>query len=114
VPKGAIVFPSVYKSSFQGFTEAQAFDPDRFFSEARREDEAFKRNFLAFGAGAHKCIGQRYALNHLALLLALFVSVVDFKRHTTHGCDEPVYMPTIVHKDDCAVFLHQRCSSFSF
>ncbi|KAM3263002.1 hypothetical protein ACQJBY_053257 [Aegilops geniculata] len=114
VPKGAIVFPSVYESSFQGFTEAEAFDPDRFFSEARREDEAFKRNFLAFGAGAHQCIGQRYALNHLALFLALFVSVVDFKRHTTHGCDEPVYMPTIVPKDDCTVYLHQRCSSFSF
>ncbi|GJN38081.1 hypothetical protein PR202_gb27091 [Eleusine coracana subsp. coracana] len=110
VPKGAIVFPSVYESSFQGFPDAEAFDPDRFFSESRREDVAFKRNFLAFGAGAHQCVGQRYALNHLVLFMALFVSVMDFKRHNTEGCDDPVYMPTIVPKDGCAVYLSQRCA----
>jgi len=112
VPKGAIVFPSVYESSFQGFPAAEAFDPERFFSEARREDEVYKRNFLAFGAGAHQCIGQRYALNHLALFMALFVSVVDFKRDRTEGCDEPAYMPAVMPRDGCAVYLQQRCSSF--
>jgi len=112
VPKGAIVFPSVYESSFQGFPEPDAFDPERFFSEARREDVAFKRNFLAFGAGAHQCLGQRYALNHLVLFLALFVSVADFRRDRTDGCDEPVYMPTIVPKDGCSVYLKQRCAKF--
>ncbi|XP_047057543.1 cytochrome P450 710A2-like [Lolium rigidum] len=112
VPKGAIVFPSVYESSFQGFPAPDAFDPDRFFSDARREDVAYKRNFLAFGAGAHQCVGQRYALNHLVLFLALFVSVADFKRDTTDGCDDPVYMPTIVPRDGCSVYLNQRCASF--
>ncbi|XP_037431847.1 cytochrome P450 710A1-like [Triticum dicoccoides] len=112
VPKGAIVFPSVYESSFQGFTAADEFDPDRFFSEERREDVVCKRNFLAFGAGAHQCMGQRYALNHLALFMALFVSVVDFKRDRTEGCDELVYAPAIMPRDGCAVYLQQRCSSF--
>ncbi|KAL6838653.1 hypothetical protein ACP4OV_031367 [Aristida adscensionis] len=112
VPKGAIVFPSVYESSFQGFPEAGEFDPERFFSEARREDVAFKRNFLAFGAGPHQCVGQRYALNHLVLFMALFASVVDFRRHRTDGCDDPVYMPTIVPKDGCALYLTQRCAKF--
>ncbi|OEL38031.1 Cytochrome P450 710A11 [Dichanthelium oligosanthes] len=112
VPKGAIVFPSVYESSFQGFPEAEAFDPERFFCESRREDVAFKRNFLAFGAGPHQCLGQRYALNHLVLFMALFVSVVEFRRERTPGCDDPVYMPTIVPKDGCAVYLKQRCAKF--
>ncbi|KAF8714315.1 hypothetical protein HU200_027779 [Digitaria exilis] len=112
VPKGAIVFPSVYESSFQGFPDAEAFDPERFFSESRREDVAFKRNFLAFGAGPHACVGQRYALNHLVLFMALFVSVVDFRRERTPGCDDPVYMPTIVPKDGCTVYLKQRCAEF--
>jgi cytochrome P450 family 710 subfamily A protein len=110
VPKGAIVFPSLYESSFQGFRDPAAFDPDRFFSEERREDVAFRRNFLAFGAGAHQCVGQRYALNHLVLFIALFASLVDFRRHATEGCDDLVYIPTIAPRDDCAVYLKQRCA----
>uniref|UniRef100_A0A0D3EL08 C-22 sterol desaturase n=1 Tax=Oryza barthii TaxID=65489 RepID=A0A0D3EL08_9ORYZ len=112
IPKGTIVFPSVYESSFQGFPEPDTFDPERFFSEARREDVVYKRNFLAFGAGPHQCVGQRYALNHLVLFMALFVSVVDFRRDRTEGCDEPVYMPTIVPRDSCTVYLKQRCAKF--
>ncbi|GJN06413.1 hypothetical protein PR202_ga24142 [Eleusine coracana subsp. coracana] len=113
VPKGATVFPSLLESSFQGFRDADAFDPDRFFLESRREEAvACKRNFLAFGAGAHQCVGQRYALNHLVLFMALFVSVMEFRRYKTEGCDEMVYIPTIAPKDGCAVYLSQRCAKF--
>ncbi|RLN30190.1 hypothetical protein C2845_PM05G08500 [Panicum miliaceum] len=85
VPRGATVFPSLYESSLQGFRDPAAFDPERFFSEDRREDVAFRRNFVAFGAGVHQCVGQRYALNHPVLFMALFVSLVDFRRHATEG-----------------------------
>ncbi|XP_072966109.1 cytochrome P450 710A11-like [Typha angustifolia] len=112
IPKGTIVFPSVYESSFQGFTEPDRFDPDRF-SEQRQEDRLFKRNFLAFGSGAHQCVGQRYAINHLVLFIALFVSLIDFKRHLTDGCDEITYVPTIVPKDDCQVYLSPRSTCLS-
>ncbi|XP_057433025.1 cytochrome P450 710A1-like [Lotus japonicus] len=108
IPKGAIVFPSAFESSFQGFTESDQIDPDRF-SEERKEDQIFKRNFLAFGTGPHQCVGQRYALNHLVLFIAMFVSLIDFKRDRTNGCDEFIYVPTISPKDDCTVFLCKRC-----
>ncbi|CAL1403167.1 unnamed protein product [Linum trigynum] len=111
VPKGTIVFPSVYDSSFQGFTEAERFDPDRF-SEGRAEDQLYKRNFLAFGAGAHQCVGQRYALNHLVLFIAMFCTLLDFKRHRTDGCDEIVYNPTICPKDGCMVTMSRRCARY--
>lgn len=111
VPKGTIVFPSVFESSFQGFTEPDRFDPDRF-SEERREDQIHKRNFLAFGAGAHQCVGQRYALNHLMLFIAMFVMLIDFRRDWTDGCDDITYVPTICPKDDCRVFLSMRCARF--
>ncbi|GMI70041.1 cytochrome P450, family 710, subfamily A, polypeptide 1 [Hibiscus trionum] len=111
IPKGTIVFPSVYESSFQGFSEADRFDPDRF-SEDRKEDVIFKRNFLAFGAGPHQCVGQRYALNHLVLFIAMFVTMLDFKRHRTHDCDEITYCPTICPKDGCSVSLSWRCPRY--
>lgn len=111
VPKGTIVFPSVFESTFQGYPEPDRFDPDRF-SEDRQEDRIYKRNFLAFGAGSHQCVGQRYAVNHLVIFIALFVSLFDFRRQRTDGCDDIAYVPTIVPKDDCTVFLSQRCSNF--
>ncbi|MCL7036899.1 hypothetical protein MKW94_028556 [Papaver nudicaule] len=107
IPKGTMVFPSVFESSFQGFTEPERFDPDRF-SENRQEDQLYKRNYLVFGAGAHQCIGQRYAVNHLVLFIAIFTSVLDFKRVVTDGCDDLIYVPTISPKDDCLVHLSKR------
>ncbi|XP_059623116.1 cytochrome P450 710A1-like [Cornus florida] len=112
IPKGTIVFPSVFESSFQGFTEPDRFDPDRFM-EARQEDRVYKKNFLAFGAGAHQCVGQRYALNHLVLFIAVFTSLIDFKRHRMDGCDDIAYTPTICPKDDCRVFLSRRSAGYS-
>ncbi|XP_062096795.1 cytochrome P450 710A1-like [Humulus lupulus] len=111
IPKGTIVFPSTYESCFQGFTNADRFDPDRF-SEERQEDRVYKRNYLAFGAGPHQCVGQRYAMNHLVLFIAMFCTLLDFKRHRTDGCDEIVYVPTICPKDDCMVFLSRRCQRY--
>ncbi|KAK6268494.1 hypothetical protein QUC31_012654 [Theobroma cacao] len=111
IPKGTIVFPSVFESSFQGFTEADRFEPERF-SEERQEDVIFKRNYLAFGAGPHQCVGQRYALNHLVLFIAMFATLLDFKRHRTDGCDEIMYCPTICPKDGCKVFLSRRCARY--
>ncbi|KAI4298259.1 hypothetical protein L6164_031838 [Bauhinia variegata] len=112
IPKGTIVFPSTYESSFQGFTEPDRFDPDRF-SEERQEDQIFKRNFLAFGAGAHQCVGQRYAANHLVLFIAMFTTLIDFKRHRSEGCDEISYQPTICPKDDCMVYMSKRCARYA-
>ncbi|KAL1562586.1 sterol 22-desaturase [Salvia divinorum] len=109
VPKGTIVFPSVFDSSFQGFTEPDKFDPDRFM-ELRQEDRVYKKNYLAFGSGAHQCVGQRYAINHLMLFISVFTALIDFKRDRSDGCDEIAYVPTIVPRDDCRVFLSPRCS----
>ncbi|XP_076923198.1 cytochrome P450 710A11-like [Bidens hawaiensis] len=111
IPKGTIVFPSVYESSFQGFVEAERFDPDRFM-EHRQEDRVYKKNYLAFGAGAHQCVGQRYAINHLVLFIAMFTSLFDFKRERSDGCDEIAYVPTICPRDDCKVVVSLRCRRF--
>ncbi|KAI3919468.1 hypothetical protein MKW98_030179 [Papaver atlanticum] len=112
IPKGSIVFPSIFESSFQGFTDPECFDPDRF-SEDRQEDRLFQRNFLVFGAGPHQCVGQRYAVDHLVLFIVMFTSLLDFKRCRTDGCDDISYVPTTCPKDDCMVYLSRRCTRYS-
>uniref|UniRef100_A0A0D6R5R9 sterol 22-desaturase n=1 Tax=Araucaria cunninghamii TaxID=56994 RepID=A0A0D6R5R9_ARACU len=107
IPKGTIVFPSLFESSFQGFTDPHKFDPERF-SPCRQEDQVYKRNWLPFGAGPHQCVGQRYAVNHLMLFVALFSTSVDCTRCRTPDCDEIAYMPTIVPKDEFLVYLSRR------
>lgn len=109
IPKGTIVFPSLLESSFQGFTDAYAFDPDRF-SQERMEDQLYKRNWLLFGAGPHQCLGQRYAINQLKLFVILFSNLIDFKRARTPGCDDLLYTPTISPKDEGLVYLSARHS----
>ncbi|KAH1066230.1 hypothetical protein J1N35_031217 [Gossypium stocksii] len=104
--KGTILFLSVYDHPSK-----DRFEPERF-SDDRQEEVIFKRNYLAFGAGPHQCVGQRYALNHLVLFIAMFVTVLDFKRHRTDSCDEIMYCPTICPKDGCSVSLSRRCSRY--
>ncbi|MFS7889735.1 putative cytochrome P450 [Helianthus anomalus] len=107
IPKGAIVFPSVFESSFQGFVDPYRFDPDRFM-EDRQEDQVYKKNYLTFGVGAHQCVGQRYAINHLVLFIAMFTSLFDFKRYRSDGCDEIEYLPAIYPRDGCKVVVSLR------
>lgn len=107
IPEGTIVFPSVFESSFQGFTDPYTFDPDRF-SPQRLEDHVYKRNWLTFGAGSHQCLGQRYAINQLILFTAILTTMVEFTRSRTPDSDDIVYTPTIAPKDHCLLFLSER------
>lgn len=111
IPKGAIVFPSVFDSCFQGFPEPEKFVPDHFLEE-RQEDKVYQRNFLTFGAGPHQCVGQRYAIHHLKLFVVMFATLVEFMRDRVDGCDDIAFVPTIVPKDDCRVCLSQGCKRF--
>eukprot|EP00850_Spirogloea_muscicola_P010270 SM000060S19602 [mRNA] locus=s60:68498:71851:- [translate_table: standard] len=104
VPKGTIVFPSLLEASFQGFAEPHRFDPDRF-SAGRREDVAHKRSWLLFGAGPHQCLGQRYAMNHIKLFIALLCTSLDWRREPSPNRDELAYVPTIIPRDGALVRL---------
>ncbi len=65
VPKGALVFPDLYRATIQGFPDSDRFDPDRFSPE-RSEDIKFGKAFLTFGTGSHYCVGREVRPHALA------------------------------------------------
>eukprot|EP01087_Luapelamoeba_hula_P005928 TRINITY_DN159_c0_g1_i2.p1 TRINITY_DN159_c0_g1~~TRINITY_DN159_c0_g1_i2.p1 ORF type:complete len:531 (-),score=104.78 TRINITY_DN159_c0_g1_i2:65-1657(-) len=107
IPKGTLVVPSVFSSSFQGFEDPQKFDPDRFSLE-RKEDIKYKKHFLVFGAGPHRCLGYEYAMMHLLAFTALFATHVNFKRVWTPKSEEIVFGPTIYPGDGCLLDIEPR------
>jgi cytochrome P450 len=54
-----------------------AFDPQRFLGERRKQIDRFK--YLPFGAGARTCIGSAFALQEATLVLATIVN--EFNLH---------------------------------
>ena len=94
MPRGTLVFPSVNAACMQGFTNPEAFDPDRF-GPHRKEDIVHARNYLVFGAGAHYCVGKEYAINQLVCYLAILSTTCDWTRRRTPRSDEWKYLPTI-------------------
>jgi cytochrome P450 family 710 subfamily A protein len=97
-PKGAFIIPDIVSACHQGFTDGEAFDPDRFSPE-RREDVAFAGNYLVFGHGPHYCVGKEYAINHLVAFLALASTSLDWERTRTDESDRVLYLPTIYPAD---------------
>lgn len=57
--------PSLVAACRQGFPNPDVFDPDRFDPAGRNEGAVYQTNFLAFGVGAHYCVGREYAMNHV-------------------------------------------------
>jgi cytochrome P450 family 710 subfamily A protein len=94
IPSGTLVFPSINSGCMQGFTDPEAFDPDRFSPE-RKEDIVHAKNYLVFGAGAHYCVGKEYAINQLVAFLAIMSTSADWDRRRTERSDEWQYLPTI-------------------
>mmetsp|Transcript_1696 Transcript_1696/g.4250 ORF Transcript_1696/g.4250 Transcript_1696/m.4250 type:complete len:559 (+) Transcript_1696:128-1804(+) len=93
-PKGAMIVPSVWSASMQGYENPDAFDPDRFGPE-RQEDIKYAPNFLVFGHGPHYCVGKEYATNHLTCFLARTSTTLNWTRQRSKESDKTIYLPTL-------------------
>lgn len=112
VPKGTIIFPSLWHATQEGFPNHDQFDPDRFSPE-RSEDIKFGKSFLTFGTGAHYCMGREYAMNHLTVYVALASTLLDWDHHLTDKSDSIQFIPAVIPNDDVLVTLRPRLTAVS-
>ncbi|KAF0713746.1 Aste57867_4230 [Aphanomyces stellatus] len=94
VPKGATIriMPAAMHRDPQFWARPNEFVPDRFIdgSRAQAQDQALRdgqssgsQYFIPFSFGAKNCIGQRFALAELQVIVAILISKYEF--HLT-GC----------------------------
>jgi cytochrome P450 family 710 subfamily A protein len=97
-PKGTLIIPSLVGACRdEEFKDADKYDPDRMGPE--RADYA-KKQFIPFGVGPHRCVGYNYAINHLAVFLALVTHHTTWTRTRTPNSDKIIYLPTL-YPHDC-------------
>ena len=70
ITKGTTVYVFVYgiHRDPKYFPEPEKFDPDRFLSENQRDRHAHA--YVPFAAGRRNCIGQRFAMMEMKIVLA--------------------------------------------
>jgi pentalenene oxygenase len=104
-----VVFsPSAVQRYGDTFTRASDFDPDRWLPE--RTSGTTRRAFVAFGAGARKCIGDLYARTECTLALATILS--RWRVDVEPGFDaRPVMLATVYHPRRLNLRLTSRAAS---
>jgi len=107
VKKGSVILPSIWCSSFQGYSNPYEFDPDRFNDE-RMEHIKYAKSWLVFGAGPHLCLGKEYAMNHLTAFIAILASEYDWTHKRTDKSENIIFLPTIFPEDGCVMQIKPR------
>lgn len=99
--------PSLVAACAEGYSNPHEFDPDRFDPAAKNEGVTMAKHFLPFGCGPHYCVGREYAMNHLAVFLAVVATHLNIERRRTPKSDDWLYLPT-VYPADCLITMSAR------
>ncbi|GFZ47480.1 C-22 sterol desaturase [Saitozyma sp. JCM 24511] len=109
VPKNSMVIPAFWNSLHDEtvYPEPDSFKPERWLPTAEGAEplaESKPQNYIVFGSGPHKCIGQQYAYMHLAATLGTASVLMDWQHARTKDSDEIQVVAAIFPKDE----LHLR------
>jgi sterol 14-demethylase len=79
IPKGSLVgvSPALSMRLPEFYTNPDEFDPDRFSTE-RAEDRKKPYSYIAFSAGRHACIGEKFAYLQIATIWSVLLRRYNF------------------------------------
>jgi len=74
-----MVIPSIYPSLLDGsvYEDPHSFKPERWLDPNSVANKS-TTNWLVFGAGPHKCIGQDYTLMNMAVAMGTAAILMDW------------------------------------
>ncbi|KAM0749617.1 cytochrome P450 [Meredithblackwellia eburnea MCA 4105] len=103
VPKGTMLIPSFWNSLHDPavYPEPEEFKPERWLPGGANavETEEMQKNWLVFGAGAHRCIAQSYVFMHMSAVLGSAAMMMDWTHEKTPDSDNIQIIATLFPKD---------------
>uniref|UniRef100_A0A182IVT5 Uncharacterized protein n=1 Tax=Anopheles atroparvus TaxID=41427 RepID=A0A182IVT5_ANOAO len=109
IPNGTPILLSIFamhrRPDIWG-TDADVFDPDRFLPE-----RSIGRNphaFMPFSAGSRNCIGNRYALLSMKIMLMTLVRRFRFQTNLKMDDLKFIFNITLLTESDIEVFIERR------
>lgn len=105
VPANTMIFiPPTYNHKMEKYwTNPEKFDPERF-SDERAEHKKHPFQYIAFGGGAHKCIGMHFARMQAMLFMHQMVLKYQFSTPPNYF-PKMVYVPLPKPADDLPLIL---------
>ncbi|POY76101.1 hypothetical protein BMF94_0824 [Rhodotorula taiwanensis] len=103
VPKGTMIIPSFWNSLHdpEVYPDPDEFKPERFMPGGVNSNGMDSKNWLVFGAGAHRCIGVSYVMHHMCGVIGTAAGLMDWTHEVTADSEEVKIIATIFPKDEC-------------
>lgn len=114
VPVGSMIIPTFYNSLHdpEVFPDPDAFLPERWLDPEGSASQNPK-HYLVFGNGAHRCIGNEYALMNIALVLANAAMMMEWEHDVTPDSFKVKMIATLFPADDCKMKFTPRVAAGS-
>ncbi|GJN88232.1 hypothetical protein Rhopal_001197-T1 [Rhodotorula paludigena] len=110
VPKGTMLIPSFWNSLHdpEVYPDPEDFIPERWMPGGANHGGGDSKNWLVFGAGAHKCIGQNYVYMHMSAVIGTAATLLSWSHERTPESDEIQIIATLFPKDQCRLKFWSR------
>ncbi|KAG8864896.1 RNA polymerase C-22 sterol desaturase [Tulasnella sp. 330] len=111
IPAGCMVIPSIYPSTQdpEVYPQPEKLLPERWLDPNSIANQNPK-NYLIFGSGPHRCIGQEYAILQMSNTIVTAAALMDWDHKITPDSEVVRIIATLFPKDGCLLKFRSRTS----